>query len=163
MNTEKHKSASLIVDKLLNGMALDSIRVYSTIILCGFFRPNFPAELPVEAWVSISGEVQVKLAHENGIMPISEKNDFFQQRSTILSKLYLLLGKTVSFAHVSSLGMLEIEFDAIRICAYPDSESLEEIWAVMNDNPDANDNHHWYVSLDDSGKVSARSPHPDMK
>lgn len=158
MSITEYKSASETISVLLCGTSLDSIRIYSAIIMLGFFRPVSTTNLPIEAWISVSGYMRMEPLNRAPETPAYASSDFFAQRASILGELYLLMGKEISAARVSHAGGLEIEIGERRIRANSDGDDLEEIWAVMSDSPDANKDHSWYISLDDSGHVIVKSP-----
>lgn len=158
MNSNQNKLASDTVNSLLCGMVLDSIRVYSAVMLIGFFRPGSLVTQPSEVWISVSGGVRVDPSSHTPKLPMNGVADykFFTERALVLGELYLLIGKEVFSAYVDGSGSLDVELGQTHIQAYSDGDDLEEVWAVMSDFPDADKDHNWYVSLDDLGHVAVR-------
>jgi len=156
----QNELASETVNALLCGMSLDSIRVYSAVVLLGFFRSGSVTKVD-EAWISVSGGLWVESLSQAPKQSVDMKNSsFFYQRATVLGELYLLIGKEVSSANVDLSGALEVVFGQTQIRANSDGDDFEEIWAVMSNTPDADKDHDWYVSLDDAGQVTTKSPPP---
>lgn len=147
---------SAVVNRLLCGTLLDSIRVFSVVVQLCFVRAADSSQLPGKVWVVASGRLLASAPETR--LELENASDFFEQRAEVLGRLYQLIGQEVSAADVSSMGTLEIRLGDSRISARSDQADLEEVWAVMSDSPDAFAAHAWYVSLDDAGRLSARSP-----
>lgn len=146
-------SCSKAISALLLGAQLDSIRAYSLIMQLGFIR-TVPADgLPVEVWVSISGDLVAK----NTSPRLME--DFFERRAQAFCTTYLLIGQKVTATSISATGALQIDFGAMSLSAEADGkDELDEVWAVSSDTPDTSVDHDWYIALDDNGALSLRTP-----
>lgn len=147
------ESASREISKLLSGTALDTFRVFSTILLLGFIRTNSDPQIPSEIWVSLSGAVHVIDKKSILQVNLSQDQDFFSQRIIAISRLFPLFGKQVISAAVGSAGALSINVDGVEIRCEADEINFEEIWAVMSDSPNPSENHRWYIALDDAGII----------
>ena len=157
MSLTSARQASEPVSALLCGTQLDTIRVYSLIVQLGFIRVG-AADLPQEVWVVVSGDLLVD-GPTSAAADTSVASEFFSRRALALRENYFLIGRRVTAAWVSDSGELEIELGDTRLRAKRDEHGdLEEVWAVMSETPDANLEHRWYVSLDDSGALSVCVP-----
>ena len=149
MNSIGH-SCSELVSSLLRGAQLDTIRIYSLIIQLGFIRTGRTREISnllSEVWVTVSGDFCVEMLPKTEVSPA---RDFFDKRSLMLARTYLLLGKEVTFINVSESGLLEIGLMNNIIYAKPDDEeNMEEAWVITSESPDVNFKHQWRVSPDD--------------
>jgi hypothetical protein len=158
MSITNNTSASVAVDGLLRGMSLDSVRIYSVVVQLGFFRPNSASSLPVEAWITTSGNLRVEPVTPLINGEFLSQDDFFTGRSLAVFELYKLVGKEIMEAFVLESGELAFQLGEKRVLIQPDGGELEEVWAVMSDSPDTNISHQWHVALDDSGSISVRYP-----
>jgi hypothetical protein len=153
-----NQNCSELVSNLLHGTQLDTIRIYSLIVQLGFIRTDRTSEssaLPSEVWVTVSGDFCVEMSPKT---ESGTTRDFFEKRSLMLARAYLLIGKEVTFANVSKSGLLEIHLMNNIIYAKPDDEeNMEEVWTVTSESPDVNFHHQWYISLDDTGCLSVRT------
>lgn len=157
MNLVNAQVASGVVSDLLRGAQLDTIRIYSLIVQLGFVCLHAAGRSPSEVWVSVSGNLFVE---EDPLMRESRSSrDFFACRESALGAVYRLIGQEVTAATVSESGALRIDLGGKHLRAEADDgENLEEVWSVVSDSPDTNADHRWYVSLDESGALSARAP-----
>ena len=157
MNNIDSIIATDVVLKLLRGTQFDTIRVFSLIVQLGFVRTGLVQDLPQEVWIVLSGNLQVGNQTAPDFKPTP--GDFFSRRANALSDCYHLIGKEVSDARVADSGTLEITLSKAKICVEADEEGdLEEIWGVMSETPNPMTEHQWYVSLDDSCRLSAHVP-----
>ena len=152
------QAGSELVSALLRGSQLDSIRAYSLIVQLGFIRAETAEGLPGEIWLSVSGNLVVTESSSNSTS-LERGGDFFQCRALALPATYLLIGHEVTAASISETGSLRIDLGArsVHVESYP-HEGLEEVWAVMSDSPSTTADHPWYISLDDTGALSADVP-----
>lgn len=150
--------ASDAVSTLLRGAQLDTIRIFSLVLNLGFVHGN-RIGLPNVIWVSLSGALSIDQKSNPKSTP-SGRDDFFEVRGNAIRQLYSLIGGAVSGATVAASGRLEIVLGEHLLQVGPsESDSdLEEVWAVMSDSPDVSVDHSWYVMLDDSGRLSTRTP-----
>ena len=148
-------SARTAISGLLIGMSLDSLRVYSTILLLGFYRFDATA-LPGEVWISCSGNVLLKNSRPDESEINENDVDFFARRASILGRIYNLIGATVSSVDIDPSGVLTVTLSGKEIRFQRDKDSFEEIWAVMSDSPDVSDAHRWYIALDDAGQIGGK-------
>lgn len=158
MRTTDINLASTAIARLLTGLSLDSFRVYSTILLLGFYRADANDELPGEVWISCSGNVR-HINPRNSERAADEfDTDFFVRRASILGKIYHLIGAIIIGADIDPSGALTISLPTGKIRFERDDESFEEVWAVMSDSPDVSGAHRWYIALEDSGVIGATIP-----
>jgi hypothetical protein len=149
-------AASEIVCSLLQGAQLDTLRIYSLVMQLGFFRPENVADLPAEAWVSLSGTLVNEQAE-----PVAPE-DFFERRASALSAAYRLIGQRVTSAHVLDSGALRIRFGERSLRVEADDTNLEEVWSVMSDSSEPAADHSWWASLHESGELSAHAPRSSL-
>lgn len=157
MNLNDRLKGHEAVSKLLCSTQLDTIRVYSLILQLGFLRLRAEDNLPRQVWVSASGRFMIEGAVQDAGGSHREEN-FFSQRASVLAAMYKLIGQRVVFAGLSDSCALEINIGSTRLLIDRDDESLEEVWSVASDSPDATLDHDWSVSLDDSNEISVRVP-----
>lgn len=158
MSLSNTQVCSEVASALLRGAQLDTIRAYSLIIQLGFIRPSASDGLPAEIWVSVSGDLVVNESSSTAGYGQTAGN-FFEHRALALSAIYYLIGKEVTGARVLESGALQIDFAGKGLRAESSGDdNLEEVWAVMSDTPVATAEHRWYVSLNDSGALSACAP-----
>jgi hypothetical protein len=155
MEELRMEDASKAISQLLVGASLDSFRVFSTILLIGFYRSDNGLGLPSEVWLSCSGKIIVNAKEDHGLNLKQEEN-FFLQRVSAIGKLFEIIGSSVEATKIGPLGSLSIEMDGVEIRCESDDENLEEIWSVMSDSPDTSEEHRWYIALDDAGKIGGR-------
>jgi hypothetical protein len=158
MSLVNAQAASEVVSDLLCGAQLDTIRVYSLIVQMGFVCLGAAGNSPDEVWVSVSGALNVGEDHST-VGESALPQEFFARRASAIGAVYQLIGQKVTAASVSESGALQIQFGGRRMRAEADKDAnLEEVWSVVSDSPETTTDHRWYVSLDDSGALSARVP-----
>jgi hypothetical protein len=155
MEKLKIEDAVKATSQLLVGASLDSFRVFSTVLLIGFYRSDSGPGLPNEVWLSCSGRI---IVNEKGTftLNVNQDEDFFLQRVSVIGKLFKLIGSSVEAVAISPSGILSFEMDGVEIRCEPDKENFEEIWTVMSDSPDTSEDHRWYIALDDNGEVGGQ-------
>ncbi|WP_420412064.1 hypothetical protein [Roseibium sp.] len=157
MRISSRQECADIASILLNGCQLDTIRIHSLVIQLGFICVGRSAPLPIEAWLSLSGDFAV--TGSNFSLPYSSKNDFFQRRALMLGKSYMLIGEKVTSADILETGTLQINLGSASIFAGVSEEAnFENIWELTSGTPNTNANQSWYVSLADDGSFSSQKP-----
>jgi hypothetical protein len=152
----KKEDAEKAISQLLVGATLDSFRVFSTVLLVGFYRSDNCPELPNEIWLSSSGKMTLINSMEGRDAYKNEDENFFAQRAFLIGKLFETIGSSVEAVAISPLGVPSIGLGGREIRCEPDEENFEEIWAVMSDSPDASADHRFYIALEDTGKIGGQ-------
>ncbi len=157
MTISSRQECTDIASILLMGCQLDTIRIHSLVIQLGFICVGRPAPLPIEVWLSLSGDFAVTSAGFS--LPYSSKDDFFQRRALMLGKIYMLIGEKVTSADILETGTLQIDLGSASIFSGVDEEAnFEKVWELASDIPNNNDTQSWYVSLEDDGSFLSRKP-----
>jgi hypothetical protein len=165
MSSNSIERAQGALSKLLCGTTLDSIRAYSVVVQLGFFRSDDKGDLPREVWLTTTGSLRLIGANDDTSQSLDgcQERNFFEQRANVLKEIYMLIGKSVSSININMGGNLNIELGGKTLVASPDSENYEEVWAVMSDTPAADQDHQWYVGLDDTYEMIVRMPESESK
>jgi hypothetical protein len=158
MNISTPSEGTEIADKLLCGLQLDTLRVYSLIVQLGFIRLHEADGLPDEVWGVFSCDVAVRSQNHNHHR---NQDSFIDRRAAALRGLYLLIGLRVSKVNIIQSGDLEIEFgEATLTTSWNRDVNLEECWSLMSDSPNTDADHAWYLGLDEFGALSLKTPTP---
>jgi hypothetical protein len=159
MNLSTPSEGAEIAGKLLCGLQLDSVRVYSLIIQLGFIRLQAADALPEEVWCVFSCDVSL---HSQDPKCHREQDGFIDRRAAALRDIYHLIGLRVSKVSIILSGELEIEFgEETLTTSWARDVRLEESWALMSGSPNTGSEHAWYLALDDSGILSVKTPTRD--
>ena len=154
-----YTAASLVVNKLLSGMTLDSIRASGVLIELELFRANaLLTNQPVSVKIEITGDLRTHSVNQESKAIQNSDLNFFTHRATAVSEIYLLIGKAITSATVSSINALEIVFEDRLVVAKMDIENFEEIWSVDAAIPSHDAVHKWFIMLDDANRLHVIAP-----